>query len=166
MLYAVWHSSLWPPTTAHLGQCGATGQWVYSRVHVWCGVHPVSQPHQDMFQCWHWVVRGGTSLWWAFKILQRFYKIDKFTHHFNSFTLQMKIFIEIKIIYAIYFYFTVECGVPTTPAHGSVTLTSDGSTTVVIVTCDLGYTVGGSVSSAECQTDGSYTIVLPACGMH
>jgi len=78
----------------------------------------------------------------------------------------MKIFIERKIIYAIYFYFTVECAVPTTPAHGSVTLTSDGSTTVAMVTCDLGYTVGGSVLSAECQTDGAYTIVLPACGMH
>ncbi|WAQ98127.1 SVEP1-like protein [Mya arenaria] len=54
------------------------------------------------------------------------------------------------------------CSPLTTLSFGSISLTSEGGTTVASFSCDVGYSLDG-VTSVSCQLDGTWSDTLPGC---
>ena len=67
------------------------------------------------------------------------------------------------MFYTIYFY-TEQCAEITAPFNGSVSSTTNGTTTYISVTCDLGYTLNGT-AELMCLDNGSMSDQTPSCGM-
>ena len=47
--------------------------------------------------------------------------------------------------------------------NGELIVSTDGVVTMAVFTCYIGSTINGS-STAECGTDGSWTVTVPQCG--
>ena len=61
--------------------------------------------------------------------------------------------------------FSVKCEDIASIDNGDLTLSTDGVVTIAVFTCDIGSTINGS-STAECGTDGSWTVTAPQCGIY
>ena len=58
----------------------------------------------------------------------------------------------------------MSCPPVASPGGGSVTVTTDGTTSTAYFTCDLSYTMDGS-STATCTSSGVWDTTVPTCGM-
>ena len=56
----------------------------------------------------------------------------------------------------------IDCGDPGTPTNGQQSLSSTTYNSVVTYTCDVGYTLQGSISRT-CQSSGQWSGSVPQC---
>jgi hypothetical protein len=68
-----------------------------------------------------------------------------------------------KVIF-ILFNLTEKCEDVVTPNDGTIILTSDGTITRAEITCDVGYSITGTVE-LNCASDGTWSGDMPSCGM-
>ena len=64
------------------------------------------------------------------------------------------------------FFYIASCTTLDSPVGGAISLTTSGTTTSSVYTCDLGYSLDG-VSESTCQSDGTWNVTTrPTCGMN
>lgn len=61
------------------------------------------------------------------------------------------------------FQFSVQCPTLDQVIHGDALVSTDGATTAVLFTCDVGYTMDG-LDTYTCLTDGTWASPQPTCG--
>jgi len=58
---------------------------------------------------------------------------------------------------------SVSCDTLDVVVGGNISMTTDGSSTVAMVTCEEGFTRSGT-GNLTCRSDGTWDVQLPTCG--